>query len=138
MRKRLAKARRILAAQTELERLAAWRFIELERQTASIDERRLDLARFLDTEPSFGGAFAGAMMRRLVALEKSRAALLLEQAAQLERRLAERTRTRRVESVVKDLQAYERRREEQLQLDDAIEASLHWLRQGSGKFEGSS
>ena len=137
MNKRLAKARRILAAQTELDRLAAWRLIDLESQAAGIDERRIALVRFLDTEPSFGGPFAGAMMRRLEGLEASRAALRLEQAAQAERRLVERARTRCAAGIVKALESGERRREERLQLGEAIEASLDRSTQGSGKFDGS-
>ncbi|MGO9673884.1 MAG: hypothetical protein ACLPSF_06895 [Methylocella sp.] len=138
MKKRLGKARRILAAQAELDRLAAWRLIDLERQAAGVDERRIALVGFLDAEPSFGGPFAGAMMRRLEALEASRAALRVEQAAQAEKRLAERARMRCAAGIVKTLEQDEGRREERLQLGEAIEASLARPAQGSGKFEGSS
>lgn len=138
MNKRLAKARRILAAQSELDRLAAWRLVDLERQAAGLDGRRVALVCFLDAEPSFGGPFAGTMMRRLEALEASRASLKLEQAAQAEGRRAERARMRCAGAIVKTLEANERRRQEGLQLDEAIEAARNRRPQGSGKLDGSS
>ena len=82
VRRKLVKARRVLAAQIELDRFAAWRLIELERRGADLDERRFALIRFLDAEPLFGGAFVAATTRRLAAIEASRAALRFEQAAQ--------------------------------------------------------
>lgn len=124
VKRRLAKARRILAAQVELDRLAAWRLIDLDHRATDLDERRVALVRFLDAEPSFGSPFAGAMMRRLEALEASRASLRLEQAAQAEGRRAERTRTRCADAIVKTLEEEERRRREGLQLAEAIEAAL--------------
>jgi hypothetical protein len=138
VKKRLGKARRILAAQMELDRLAAWRLVDLESQEAGVDERRNALICFLDSEPSFGGPFAGTMMRRLETLEAARATLRLERAAQAERRLAERARMRCAAGIVKTLEQDERRREERLQLGESIEASLDRPTQGSGKVEGSS
>jgi hypothetical protein len=136
--KRLAKARRILAAQAELDRLAAWRLVELGHQAAGLDERRVALVRFIDAEPSFGGPFAGAMMRRLETLEASRASLKLEEAAQAEARRSERARMRCVGAIVKTLEEDQQRRQEGLQLVEAIEAALNRRAQGSGKLDGSS
>jgi 1-acyl-sn-glycerol-3-phosphate acyltransferase len=136
--KRLANARRILAAQAELDRLAAWRLVDIERQAAGLDERRVALVCFLDAEASFGGPFAGAMMRRLEALEATRASLKLEQAALAEGRRAERARRRCAGAIVKTLEENERRRREGLQLVEAIEAALNRRAQGSGKLDGSS
>ncbi len=138
MNRRLAKARRILAAQTGLDRLAAWKLIDLAHQAAEVDARRVGLVGFLDAEPGFGSPFAGAMMRKLESLEASRAALRLEQAAQAERRLAERTRMRCAADIVKMLERDERRRDERLQLSEAIDASLVGSTQGSGKLNRSS
>lgn len=138
MNRRLARARRVLAAQTELDRLAAWRLVDLERQGAAMDERRAALLRFLDAESSFSGPFAGAMMRRLEAVEAARAAVRLERAAQTERRLAESARTRCAASVVTALETAARRSGERSELAEAIDAALGRQAQGSGKFDGSS
>ena len=138
MNKRLAKARRILAAQAELDRLAAWRLVDIERQAAGLDERRVALVCFLDAEASFSGPFAGAMMRRLEALEASRASLKLEQAAHAEGRRAERLRMRCAGAIVKALEEDQQRRQEGFQLVEAIEAALNGRVQGSGKLEQSS
>ena len=138
MNRKLARARRILAAQTELDRLAAWRLADLEREASGVDERRIALIRFLDAEPSFGGSFAGAMMRRLETLEASRAALRIEQARQAEGRREERARMRRAADIVETLEKDMRRRAERFQLGEAIEASLGRPPQAPGKFDGSS
>lgn len=136
MTRKLAKARRILAAQVELDRLAAWGLVDLERQSASLDERHHALIRYLDAEAPFGGVFAGAMIRRLAALEASRAVLRHEQAAQAQARLTERARTRSATGIVEALERAARRWSEQQRLAEAIEAALGQLAQGPGKFDG--
>lgn len=138
MNKRLAKARRILEAQREIDRHADWMLIDLERQQLAIDDRRHRLIGFIETESAFHGFFAGAMMRRLEALENSSAALRDEVRAHKENRLAERARMRGAQAIVEALEADQRRREEHLQLMEAIEASLGRAASASSKLMGSS
>ncbi|VTZ25670.1 conserved hypothetical protein [Methylocella tundrae] len=138
MNKRLVKARRILEAQTEIDRLAGWTLIELQRQLETIEEHRHRLIAFTETEPAFYGLSADAVMRRLEALQKSDAALRAEIRAQTEKRLAERARMRGAEAIAAALEADQRRQEEQLRLMEVIEASVSEVASASSKPIGSS
>ncbi len=124
MSKRLDKARRVLTAQIELDRLADWMLEDTGRREAAAAEQYRKLAGFLEAESAFGGLFADVLIQRLHALERTCAALRREREAQAETRLAERARMRGAEAIVGTLEEDKRRREEQLQLDEAIAASL--------------
>lgn len=136
MKDRLAKARRLLAVQTDLDRLAAWRLIDLDRRSAALDDRRQALINFLDRSSAFSPFFAGAAMRGLETLQRAAAELSCEQAAQADRRRGERVRLRQAGVIVEKLETEEERRLERLRLADTIEASLNWRPQGPGKSDG--
>lgn len=124
MNKRLRTARRVLAAQVELDRLAEWKLIDLERQDAALQERRRDLVRFLDGESALGGLFAVTMMRRLQGLEEQRAVLVAETQAQAALRRDERGRMRGAERIVESLERQARQIEEAHSLAEAIEFAI--------------
>lgn len=120
---RLRKARRVLAVQAAIERLAVWSSTELEHRDASLQQRRADLVRFLDTDMGLGDVVSAAMLRRLHGLAESRAALKGEIDACAARRREERLRLRSVEKIVDALDRETRRIEELRELERVIEAT---------------
>jgi len=125
MNERLRKARRVLAVQTLLDRLADWRLRDLERQELALQESRRDLIRFLDSESAFAGLFAATLMRRMQSLEDLRVALIAEREAQASLHLEERSRMRRAERIVDALDDQARRTEEARRLAEVVERAVN-------------
>jgi ERCC4-related helicase len=121
---RLRKARRVLAVQTELDRLAEWTLNDFERQERALQDQRRDLMRFLDGESAFTDIFATTLMHRLERLETQGAALFVEKRAEVDRRLEERGRMRRAERIVDALVSEARRKEELRLLAEMIEVAV--------------
>lgn len=124
MTERLRKARRVLAVQLQLDRLAKWTLVDLNAQAVALEDRHHDLVRFMDSESAFSGLFATVMMRRLQAAAEAQAAMVKEIEMQSVRLREERGRLRRVERIVKALQLEARRKEELTRLAEAIDAAL--------------
>ncbi|SFK04530.1 hypothetical protein [Methylocapsa palsarum] len=123
MNERLQKARRLHAVQSEIDRLADWRLIEIARERALLDERRRTLVAFLDAESAFAAPFAVTMMQRLHRLEERRATLKEEMEALSRRRLEERRRLRRAQQMVRNLTDETRRLDDKQALLDAVESA---------------
>ncbi len=121
---RLQKARRVLAVQAALERLASWSLADLGHEIARSEERRADLDRFLDGETALGGAFSAAMMRRLQGLAETQAALNIEKDLCAVRRREERLRLRCAELIVDALGRETRRIDDLRELERVTETSL--------------
>jgi hypothetical protein len=68
MSNHLRRAHRVFAVQSQLERLALWQLIDLERQAVALEERHRGLINFMQHETAFTGLFSSTMMRRLEAL----------------------------------------------------------------------
>jgi hypothetical protein len=124
MSERLRKAHRILAVQTQLDRLAEWTLMDLKAQAMVLADQRQGLIRFMDEEPPFAGIFAATMMRRLQAAAEAQVAITNETEAQKIRHREERARLRCAERIVGTLEGEARRRVEANQLAEAIEAAL--------------
>jgi len=133
-KERLRKARRVLAVQAALERLAAWSVSDLENQDVLVQERRADLVRFLDAETALGSAFSAAILRRLQGLAETQAALAAEKDLCAARRREERLRLRCAELIVDRLAGETRRIDELRRLDRVIEAAQQrsWVRPEQG------
>lgn len=123
MNERLRKAKRMLAVQSDIDRLADWRLVDIARNDAVLSDQRRVLIGFLDAESAFTAPFAAAMMRRLQRLEESRAKLNDEMQAQSRLRLEERRRLRRAQQIVGAVADEARRLEDRRNLFDAIEAA---------------
>lgn len=124
MNKRLRKARRVLAVQTVLDRLADWRLRDLETRERILADRWAELVAFLDQELALSGVFASTAMRRMQGLENLRMALIAEKDALARRRLEERRRKRAAGQIVDAVEAEARRMEEARQLGEAMERSV--------------
>lgn len=133
MSTRLRRARRILAVQTQLDRLAEWRLIDLQSQAATLEDREQALVHFMQEESAFSGIFPATMMRRLQTLVELRAAAVTGQEAQRARHLEERGRLRRAERIVETLEGDAQRSAALGELAEAVEAAARDVSQGSGK-----
>jgi hypothetical protein len=122
-KERLRKARRVLAVQTGLERLAAWRVSDLEHRHSLLQDQQANLVRFLDGETALGDAFSAAILRRLQCLAENQAALEAEKEGCDARRREERLRLRCAELIVDDLGREARRIDALRELQSVIEAS---------------
>ncbi len=136
MKKKVERARRVLAAQRDLDRLAGWALADVEHRQAEVEDGRQKLLDFLKDESAFGDLFAAAVLRRLDALKLAQGALRAERAAKVEQHVAERVRTRGAERNFETLVDAERRRDEQLRLAEAVDATLNRLGSGRGKVGG--
>jgi hypothetical protein len=123
MSNRLRRAYRVLAVQSQLERLALWQLIDLERRAASLEERQRDLINFMQQESAFTGLFSSAMMGRLQALAELHVEAKAENETQRTRHLEERGRLRRVERIVTALEIDTRRQKALRELIEAIETA---------------
>lgn len=123
MNERLKRARRMLAVQSDIERLAAWRLMDSESQGVALTDQRRDLTRRLDADPGLGAAFAAVIIRRLQRIEARRGQLNGEIEAQAGRRLDERRRLRRAQLIVRALELDATRDEGERRLLEAIEAA---------------
>lgn len=114
----------MLAVQSDIERLAAWRLMDGESQRAALTDQRRDLTRRLDAEPGLGAAFATVVVRRLQRVEARRAQLNGEIEAQADLRLDERRRLRRAQLIVRALESEATRVEGERRLLEAIDAAV--------------
>lgn len=121
---RLDRARRILSVQSALDRLAALKMQELERQAAALSERRRALARFLDVESDLAGRFIMTATRRIEQIDKQQADLSVERDKQAASRFEERRRCRSAQRVVEGLERDTRRAEEAALLSEAVEGAI--------------
>jgi hypothetical protein len=120
---RLRKARRVLAVQAAMERLAAWSSMELDHRDALLRQRRENLLRFLAGETALGDVFSATVLRRLHELAESQAALKLEKDARDARRVEQRLRLRRLERIVDGLDQTAREADILRELERTIEAA---------------
>jgi hypothetical protein len=121
---RWQKARRVLAVQAAIERLASWSLADLGHEITRMDERRADLDRFLDGETALGGAFSVAVMRRLQGLAETQATLNAEKDLCAERCREERLRLRCAELIVDALGREARRIDDLRELERVTETSI--------------
>jgi hypothetical protein len=128
---RLRKARRVLAVQTSLERLAAWRVGALEYRLSIMRDQQSDLVRFLEGEV-LGDVFAAAMLRRLGRLAESQAVLKEEKVSCEAARWEERLRLRCAELAVDDLGKAVRRSDEMAELESVIDLAQQRVRSEQG------
>jgi hypothetical protein len=122
-KERLRKACRVLAVQTGLERLAAWRVSDLEHRHASLRNQQASLVRFLDGETALGDVLSATILRRLQCLAENQAALIAEREVCDARRREERLRLRCAELIVDDLARETRRMDVLRELESVIETS---------------
>jgi hypothetical protein len=132
MSERLRKAQRLLAVQTALDRLAEWSLADCERREAELQDRRLELVRFIDSEVPTAGAFPAMMMRHLQQLAERHAALLAEKDAHAERRRGERARLRAAERIVAAQASEAGKHAAKGELAEVIEAMVGRIRQRQG------
>ena len=124
MSERLRRSRRVLAVQSQLDRLTEWCLIDLQSQAAVLGDQQRGLVRFMSEESAVAGIFSLTMMRRLQTIAKMLATIANEQEVQRGRHLDERIRLRRAERIVGTLESEVRRKDALRQLAESIEAAL--------------
>jgi hypothetical protein len=133
MNGRLHRARRVLAVQAQLDKLALWKLAEIDLQASALEERRLTLVSFMEREPAFAGVFASTMMRHLASLGEQLAIAKTARDAQRRSQLAERRRLRRAQRIVQVLEDAFERQNAARELAEAIEIAMRY----SGKAPAS-
>jgi len=68
MSERLRRSRRVLAVQSQLDRLAQWNLIDLQSRAVVLGDQQCGLVRFMSEESVVAGIFSSTMMRRLQTL----------------------------------------------------------------------
>jgi hypothetical protein len=126
MRELLRRSQRILAVQSQLDKLAEWGLIDLQSQEATLWDRHRSLVRFMSEESSVAGIFSSTMMHRLQTIAEKLAAIAKEQDAQRDRHLNERRRLRRAVRIFTALEIEARRKDAMHQLAESIEAALQY------------
>ena len=126
MSERLRRSRRVLAVQSQLDRLAQWSLIDLQSRAAVLGDQLRGLVRFISEESLVSGIFSSTMMRRLQTLAEMLATIASEQDVQRGRHLEERRRLHRAEWIVTNLEIEVRRKEALRQLAEIIETALQW------------
>jgi hypothetical protein len=126
MSERLRRSRRVLAVQSQLDRLAQWSLIDLQSRAAVLGDQQRGLVRFISEESLVSGIFSSTMMRRLQTLAEMLATIASEQDVQRGRHLEERRRLHRAEWIVTNLEIEVRRKEALRQLAEIIETALQW------------
>jgi hypothetical protein len=124
MSERLRRSRRVLAVQSQLDRLAEWCLIDLQSQATVLRDQQRGLVRFMSEESAVAGVFSLTMTRRLQSLADRLATIATEQEAQRGRHLDERSHLRRAERIVADLESEVRRKAALSQLAESIEGAL--------------
>src|ERR1019366_5099333 len=124
MSERLRRSRRVLAVQSQLDKLAEWCLIDLQSQAVVLGDQQRGLVRFMSEESALAGIFSLTMMRRLQIIAERLAAIAAEQEVQRGRHLDERSRLRRAERIVGTLESEARRKVALLRLAESIEAAL--------------
>jgi len=133
MTDQLRRSRRILAVQSQLDRLAQWSLIDLQSRAAVLEDQQRGLIRFLSEELTIAEIFSSTMMRRLQTLAEMLATIASEQDAQRDRHLEERSRLRRAKAIVATLESEAQHKDELRQLAEAIEIALQRESQASRK-----
>ncbi len=82
MSERLRRSRRVLAVQSQLDRLAQWSLIDLQSQAVVLGDQQRGLVRFMSEESLVAGIFSSTMMRRLQTLAEMLATIASEQDVQ--------------------------------------------------------
>ena len=124
MNERLRRSRRVLAVQSQLDRLAQWSLIDLQSRAVVLGDQQCGLVRFMSEESAITGIFSSTMMRRLQTLAEMLATIVNEQEVQRGRHLEECRRLRRAECIVTNLESEVRRKEALRQLAEIIETAL--------------
>jgi hypothetical protein len=124
MSERLRRSRRVLAVQSQLDRLAQWSLIDLQSRAVVLVDQQRGLVRFMSEESLVAGFFSSTMMRRLQTLAEMLATIASEQDVQRGRHLEERRRLHRAEWIVTTLESEVRRKEALRQLAEIIETAL--------------
>jgi hypothetical protein len=133
MNERLRRSHRILAVQSQLDKLAEWSLIDLRSLASALGYQQRGLVRFMSEEVAVAGIFSSAMMRRLETLAEMLATTATEQEVQRNRHLEARRRLRRAEWIVTNLESEVRHKEALRQLAEIIETALHRASQASCK-----
>lgn len=100
----LRRSRRILALQLKLDRLAEWRLIDLQSQTAASTNRQYALHRMMYESSDVAGTFSLVIMRKLQVIAENLVVLANEEELQRGRHLDERRRLRRAEKICADIE----------------------------------
>lgn len=124
MSERLRRARRVLAVQAQLDRLAEWSLFDIQAQAAMLENTQRRLVCFMSKESAVAGLFSTLMMRKLEAAAEKLATIAKEQEVQKARQLDERRRLRHAERIVTKLESEERCKAAACQLAEAVEAVL--------------
>lgn len=124
MSERLRRARRVLAVQAQLDRLAEWSLIDIKAQAAALEDTQRNLICFMSEESAVAGLFSTLMIHKLQAVAEKLATLVKEQEVQKARQLDERRRLRHAGRMVAKLESDEQRKDAACQLAEAIEAVL--------------
>lgn len=122
MNERLCRTRRILAVQSQLDRLAQWKLIDLQSKVAALENQQRRIICFMQGEPAVAEIFSSTMIRRLQSIAEMFATIASESEVQTARHRDERGRLRRTERIVETLESEARRKNELNQLVEAIEA----------------
>lgn len=124
MSERLRRSRRVLAVQSQLDRLAEWRLIELQSLASALGDKQRDLIGLLSGESGISGIFSGMILRRLQTVEEMLVTVANAQQTQSGCHQNERRRLRCAERIVANLESEERRTDALCQLAEVIEAAL--------------
>jgi hypothetical protein len=124
MSERLRRSRRVLAVQSQLDRLAQWNLIDLQSRAVVLGDQQCNLVRFMSEDSVVAGIFSSTMIRRLQTLAEMLATIASEQDVQRGRHLEERRRLHRAEWIVTILESEVRRKEALRQLAEIIETAL--------------
>jgi uncharacterized coiled-coil protein SlyX len=118
---RLRKARRIMAVQAQLHRLAEWRLAALVREEGELDASQQQLIGTLNEDAALHGLFVDAMARRLRALARETDRVKAAQEEQSRRLLEEAMRLKRAERMADRIGKEERRAGEKRDLQRLLE-----------------
>lgn len=124
MTERLRRSRRVLAVQSQLDRLAEWSLMDVQTQAAVLVDQRHGLHRFMSEGSEVSGMFSSTMMHRLQTIAEKLAALAIEQESRRGCHLDERRRLRRAEIMVGHLENEVRCKDTLRQLTELVEAAL--------------
>lgn len=122
MNERLRRSRRVVALQLKLDRLAEWRLIDLQSQTAASTKQQYELHRIMAEGSYFAGKFSSVILRKLHTIAENLVVLTNEEELQQGHHLDERRRLRRMERIYADLEYEVGRKDMVRQLSETIEA----------------
>ena len=123
MGEQLRRSRRILDVQSQLDKLADWKLIDLQTQATILKNQQRDLIHFLSEESEVSGFFSSTMIRRLQTIADKLTTLGIELESQRSRHLAERKRLRCAERTFAIYERDEWHKKILCQLVEAIETA---------------